>query len=335
MPTPEAFRMLSLAFGAIPGQAVAVAAELGVVDQLANGPASAAELAERIGAHPAALHRLLRALASLEVLAEDEREYFSSTPLGDTLRSGAPGSVRGAVMMAGDPTTTRSLGAMSYSVRTGRPAFDHVFGKPFFDYLVEHAEAGTTFNAGMANFAETENPVIAAAYEFPTGARVVDVGGGRGGLIAEILKANSTARGILYDLPEVVCDAHYLAAAGVTGRCEVVAGDFFASVPSGGDVYVVKRILHDWGDEACVALLSRLRAVLAPGGRVLAVDAVLAPPGVADFNKVSDLLMMVVSPGRERTQDEFRRLFADAGLKLTRVISTASALSIVEGAVRP
>jgi len=239
--------------------------------------------------------------------------------------------VRAAVIMAGDPTFTRACGEMEHSIQTGSPAFDHVFGAPFFDYLVGHPEAGAIFNTGMANFSEMENPPIASSYGFPSGARVVDVGGGRGGFIAEVLKTHPTVRGVLYDLPEVVRDPSYVTRAGVADRCEIMGGDFFHSVPGGADLYVVKRILHDWNDETCVEILRRLRAAMPSRGRVLAIDAVLAPTGVPDPNKVSDLLLMVVSPGRERTEAEFQRLYAAAGLQLTRVIPTPSSLSIVEG----
>ena len=319
--------MLAMSFGGIPAQAVGVAAQLGIVDQLAHGPRTAAELAAATGAHAPSLYRLLRALASLDVLAEDTEGRFSSTPLGDTRRSGAPGSVRAPVIMGTVPTMTLATAEMLHTVQTGEPAFDHVFGAPFFDYLTAHPDAGAIFNGGMAAFSDLENPLIASAYDFPAGARVVDVGGGRGGFISAVLRAHPTVRGVLYDLPEVVRDA----AAGVAERCEILGGSFFESVPGAADVYVVKRILHDWGDETCVRILSNVRRTMPAGGRVLAVDAVLAPNGMADMNKVSDLLMMVVCPGRERTEEEFRDLYAEAGLRLTRVVSTPTSLSIVEG----
>jgi hypothetical protein len=160
---------------------------------------------------------------------------------------------------------------------------------------------------------------------------VVDVGGGRGGFIAAVLRAHPGVRGVLYDLPEVVSDAGSLAAAGVADRCEILGGSFFESVPGAADVYVVKRILHDWADDTCVQILGNIRRAMPKGGRVLAIDAVLAPRGQSDMNKVTDLLMMVVCPGRERTEAEFRDLYAAAGLRLTRVVPTPSSLSIVEG----
>jgi hypothetical protein len=327
----EAMRMLTMAFGGITAQAVGVAAQLGIVDHLADGPRTAAELAAATGTHAPSLYRLLRALASLDVLSEDGEGRFSSTPLGDTLRSGVPGSVRGPVVMVTVPTMTLASGEMLHTVRTGQPAFDHVFGAPFFDFLTQHPDEGATFNGGMAAFSELENPHIAAAYDFPPGARVVDVGGGRGGFIAEVLRAHPSVRGVLYDLPEVVRDAAYLRAGAVAGRCDILAGSFFENVPNGADVYVVKRILHDWSDETCVQILENIRRAMPAGGRVLAIDAVLAPRGTPDMNKVSDLLMMIVCPGRERTEQEFRELFAAVGLRLTRVVPTPSSLSIAEG----
>ena len=323
--------MLTMSFGGITAQAVGVAAQLGVVDHLASGPRTAAELAVATGTHAPSLYRLLRALASLDVLVEDTEGRFSSTPLGDTLRSGVAGSVRRPVVMATVPTMTLAAAEMLHTVQTGEPAFDHVFGAPFFEYLTAHPEDGATFNGGMAAFSELENPAIAAAYEFPAGARVVDVGGGRGGFIAAVLRAHPGVRGVLYDLPDVVSDAGYLAAAGVADRCEIIGGSFFESVPGAADVYVVKRILHDWADDGCVQILANIRRALPAGGRVLAIDAVLAPRGSSDMNKVSDLVMMIVCPGRERTEQEFRDLFAAAGLRLTRVVPTPSSLSIVEG----
>lgn len=323
--------MLTMSFGGITAQAVGVAAQLGIVDHLANGPRTAGDLAAATGTHAPSLYRLLRALASLDVLAEDSEGRFSSTPLGDTLRSGVPGSVRGPVVMMTVPTMTLAAAEMLHAVQTGEPGFDHAFGAPFFDYLTAHPNDGAVFNGGMAAFSELENPLIAVAYEFPHGARVVDVGGGRGGFIAAVLRAHPSVRGVLYDLPEVVRDSGYLAAAGVADRCEILGGSFFESVPGAADVYVVKRILHDWNDETSVRILTNIRRALPAGGRVLAIDAVLAPRGQPDMNKVSDLLMMVVCPGHERTEQEFRDLYAAAGLRLTRVVSTPSSLSIVEG----
>src|SRR5215813_6293297 len=327
----DALRMIAMAFGSIPAQAVSVAAELGIVDHLVDGPRSAAELARLTGTHAPSLYRVLRALATLEVLVEDAEGRFSSTTLGDTLRSDGPESVRRAVIMAGDPTFTRACGDMMHSVRTGSPAFDHVFGTPFFDYLRRHVEAGAVFNGGMASLSELENPTLAASYDFPPRACVIDVGGGRGGFLAEVLKAHPSVRGVLYDLPEVVREASVVREGGVADRCEVRSGDFFAAVPEGGDVYVAKRILHDWADEQCVPLLKSFRKAMPTRGRLLAIDAVLAPPGTRDFGTMPDLLMLVVSPGRERTEPEFRELFTAAGFRLTRVIPTPSSLSIVEG----
>ncbi len=327
----DAVRMVGIAFGNMPAQAVAVAARLEIVDHLADGPLSADELAQQIDSDPLALRRLLRALAFLDVVTEHADGRFETAPLGQTLRKGAPGSVRDAVIMAGDPIFSRPCVDMEHSIRSGEPAFDHVFGAPFFDYQREHARAGDVFARGMANFSELENAAIAAAYPFPGGARVVDVGGGRGGFIAEVLKAQPGAKGVLYDQPAVVREASYLRAAGVADRCDIVPGSFFLSVPGGGDVYVLKRILHDWDDATCIRILEHVRAVLPPDGRVLAIDAVLAPPGAKDPITIFDLMMRMILPGRERTEAEFRSLYEAAGLRLNRVVPTPTTLAIVEG----
>jgi hypothetical protein len=327
----EAFRMLGLAFGGLIAQAVYVAAKLGLADLLAGGPRTAEELAAASGAHPRSLARLLRALSSFEVFAERDDGRFELNALGATLRSDGPGSVRAAVIQAGDPTSARACVEMLHSVRTGTPAFDRVFGRPFFDYLAAHPESGAMFDAGMANFSDMENAPIAQSYDFSGARRVVDVGGGHGGFLAEILRANPTLHGVLYDQAQVVRDAPFIHAAGVTDRCTIVAGDFFVSIPAGGDVYVLKRILHDWDDDTCVGMLRRCREAMGASGRVLVVDAVVPPGNDPHPSKVSDLLMLVVLPGRERTAVEFRSLFEDAGLALTRIVPTPTMLSIVEG----
>ena len=304
-------------------------AELGIADELQRGARSVEELAERTETHAPSLYRALRALACKGVFTEVAPRRFALTPLADLLRSDHPLSLRDAYRLM--PADVAAWTHFDHSLRTGQPAFDHVFGAPFFDFLTTHPDEGATFNGGMAAFSELENPHIAAAYDFPPGARVVDVGGGRGGFIAEVLRAHPSVRGVLYDLPEVVRDAAYLRAGAVAGRCDILAGSFFENVPNGADVYVVKRILHDWSDETCVRILANIRRAMPAGSRVLAIDAVLAPRGTSDMNKVSDLVMMVVCPGRERTEQEFDDLFAAAGIRLTRVVLTPSSLSIVEG----
>ena len=207
-----------------------------------------------------------------------------------------------------------------------------MFGARFFDYLARHPEAAAIFDTGMAMFSEMENAPIAAAYDFSAFARVIDVGGGRGGFLAAILRAHPDVRGALYDLPHVVKEATVLDAPDLRGRTSRLGGDFLQSVPALFDAYVLKRVLHDWDDDTCVAILRRCREGLPAAGRVLAIDAVLRPGNEPDPSKVSDLLMMILCPGRERTEAEFAAVYAAAGLRLTRVVPTPTPLAIVEGA---
>jgi hypothetical protein len=247
------------------------------------------------------------------------------------LRTDAPGSIRAAVRWVTAPMHYRSAGDTLQTVLTGRPAFDDLFGSSYFDYLARNPQAGRVWDEGMACFASMENRPIAQAYAFPRGAQIVDVGGGQGGFLAEVLTANPTARGVLYDLPAVVADPRLLVAAGVRERAEAVGGDFFEFLPPGGDVYIFKRVLHDWDDATCVELLQSCRRVIPDGGRVLIIDAVIAPGNDPHAAKIVDLVMLNILRGRERTESEFAKLLTAAGFRLNRVIPTPSMLSIVEG----
>jgi hypothetical protein len=197
--------------------------------------------------------------------------------------------------------------------------------------LTEHPEAGAWFDRGLANFSAPENAAIVGAYDFAQFQRIVDVGGGQGGLLAEILKAHPSLRGTLYDLPQVVRDPAYLTAAGLADRCEIIGGNFFESLPRGGDAYILKRILHDWSDQRCLEILRQCRQAIDEKARILVVDAVLPAGNEPHPGRVMDILMMVLTEGRERTEQEFRELYERAGFMLTKVIPTRSVLSIVEG----
>jgi hypothetical protein len=219
------------------------------------------------------------------------------------------------------------------TLRTGRTAFDAAFGHSFFEYLARHPEIGARFDASMALMSAPENAALAAAYPFR--GTVVDVGGGRGGLLAAILEAHAGVRGILYDQPSVLRDEQALLVTGHAGRCALVAGDFFESVPGGADLYVLKRILHDWDDADAIRILRACRAAMQPAARILVIDAVLKPGNDPDPNKMLDVGIMALTHGRERTAAEFERLLDAAGLKLARIIppTPPSSMSIVEGTV--
>ncbi|RYZ46418.1 MAG: SAM-dependent methyltransferase, partial [Myxococcaceae bacterium] len=242
-PVHPAQHIVDLGFGFILSGALATAAELGVADRLTQGPRSAAQLAEEVGADASSLYRVLRLLASVGVFSEDAQGNFGLTPASEYLRGDVPGSLRSAVLMLTQDIFWAPTGALTETVRTGKNAFDRIFGKPFFDHLASNAAAGATFHRGMSSLSDLENGPIARSYDFSACRQVVDVGGGHGGFLIEALQASPSLRGVLFDHRHVLDEAR-IADAGLSGRCELVAGDFFQTVPPGADAYVLKRILH-------------------------------------------------------------------------------------------
>ena len=328
-PPHPAQLIVDLGFGFILSGALAAATELGVADHLAQGPRSPAELAKTLNADASALFRVLRLLASVGVFTEDAEGRFGLTPAADLLRSQVPGSLREAVLMLTQKIFWAPTGELAETVRTGQTPFDRIFGKPFFDYLTRDAAAGLIFHRGMSSLSELENNPIAGSYDFSPFQRVVDVGGGHGGFLIEALQSTPRLRGVLFDHAQVLAGSR-IASAGLADRCEHATGDFFQAVPANADLYVLKRILHDWDDEACVILLSNCRAAMADKGRVLVIDTVIPPGNAPHGGKVLDVMMLASLPGRERTEAELRGLFARAGLQLSRLIHTPTALSITE-----
>ena len=260
--------LLRLVCGHWVGQAVHVAAKLGVADLLEDGPKTPVALAAATGSHPETLHRLLRTLASLGVFAEEADGRFALTALAEGLRTEAPGSLRAYAIFMGEGWHVRPWGELLTSVQTGRPAFHEVFGQDVFEYLGAHPEAASIFNAAMTSRTGQDNVFIIPAYDWPAGT-IVDVGGGQGALLTAILGRAPDARGILYDRPQVIEAARgAIDAAGLSDRCRLVAGDFFAEVPAGSDLYLLKRVIHDWDDERAGTILRVCRAAMGPGARL-------------------------------------------------------------------
>ena len=312
-------------------QMLSVVAKLGIADLLEDGPRTADELAAVSGAHPDALYRVLRALASLGVFEEVEPRRFALTPLAEPLRASHPDSMRSMALYQGDDVY-RAWGDLLYSVMTGAPAFDHVFGASHFEYMAQHPEISEPFDRAMSEGSRRVAASVVAAYDFDHMATVMDVGGGHGVLLAAILRAHQSLRGMLFDQPHVVAGAQLvLDAAGVADRCETVSGDFFAAVPPGSDYYILRHILHDWDDERGVAILRTCAQALVPSGKVLVIEAIVASGNEGPQTKFLDLQMLVMNGGRERTAAEYERLFAAAGLRLTRIIPTTSDANIIEG----
>lgn len=323
------FALMDLAMDYVFPAALRAAAALGVADHLARGPRPVAELAEAVGADPLNLYRTLRLLATRGIFAEDDAGRFALTPAAELLRTDVPSSFRSAVLMLTDQAFWLPAGGLEDIVRTGTSSFERLFGMSFFDHFARDADTAAIFHVGMASMSAPENPIVARAYDFPPAAVVVDLGGGHGGLLLAVLREHPGLHGVLFDQPHVLQE-HRLGELAADDRWDLVAGDFFTEAPP-GDLYLIKRILHDWDDEHCLRILRHCRQAVSDHGRVLVIDAVVPPGNDPDPGKVIDLLMMSSFTGRERTRAEFDTLFAEAGLRLTRVIPTGTRLSIVEG----
>jgi hypothetical protein len=329
-------KIVMMMTGAWIAQAVAAAAELGIADHIGDEPVPAAQLAKRCGAHSESLYRLMRALASVGVFAEAGAGRFTLTPLAAALRSDAPDSVRAYAMMAGAEWQWRSWGRLADSVRTGTPAFKHVFGMPIFDYYALHPEAQRISAEGLTSRSVAENAAIAKVCELPAARTIVDIGGGEGTLLVEILRNHPSARGVLLERTAILPAARAtFEKAGLAGRCTLVDGDFFAGVPSGADVYLLKKVIHDWPDERARIILANCRAAMPKHARLLLIDFVVPPGNGPSYAKFLDLLMLVYAGGRERTEAEHRALLASAGLALDRIIPTSSGISIIEAKIGP
>src|SRR5712692_5663190 len=319
-------RLLTLVRGYRISQAVYGATRLGIPDLFADGPREIDELAHATGSHPPSLRRVLVALAGAGVLEKVGPQGFALTPVGVSLRTGVPGSLRASVLMLLDEKNWKPWGHLLHTVRTGETAFNHAHGMGLFDYLVENPEASSAFNAGMAGNSPAHARLVAETYDFSEMSVVVDVGGGRGRLLATILEQYPRLRGILFDQPHVIEDAREtLDAAGVVDRCELVGGSFFDAVPAGGDVYVLRNIIHDWEDDQAVAILTSCRRAMAAGARLLLVERYVATDPHEAFPVLqSDLEMLVIVGGLERTTDEYATLLARSGLRLVQTISLGS-----------
>lgn len=324
--------LLRLSGGVWLGQAIAAAAELKIADCLVDGPKDVEALAGETGAHAPSLRRLLRALAGSGIFAEDEQGRYGLTPLAAPLRTDVPGSVAGVCRFRGSPWFLAAWGEVAHSVRTGESAFRHVHGTDLFTYLARNPAAAATFNQAMSDLSGGTARAVMGAFDFARFGTVVDVGGGQGALLTAILRANPGTRGVLFDLPPVADRARaHLSAAGLGERATAVGGSFFEAVPAGGDLYVLRLVIHDWDDEQAVAILRSCRRAMGAAGRLLLVEAVIPPGNIPSAGKLMDLTMLVVAGGKERTEAEFRSLYARAGFALTAIVPTASEQSLIEG----
>ena len=311
--------------GAIAAQAIYAAAKLRIPDLLASGPKTSAELAADCGAHAPALDRLLRALATLDMFAPTRDGRFRNTPLTEMLRGDHPQSQREGAMFLPAPFLWRPIGELYEAVRSGEPAFPRVFGQHFFEYLAGHPDDAAVFNAAMTQGIAWTTPALLAAYDFSRFERLMDVGGGQGALLRDILAVTPDLRGVLFDLPAVVAGAAEILTGEIAARCQIVGGDFFDSVPAGADAYLLNCVIHDWADEDAVRILRSVRRAMPADGTLLVVDTIdsgTRPAGLGD-------LLMLVIGGRDRSEAEFRAVLEAGGFAITRIVPT-EASSVIE-----
>lgn len=309
--------------------ALRVIVELRVPDALAGGPRSAEDVASEVGAHGPSLYRVMRALTANGVFHEDRSHRFSLTPVSQLLRDDQPYSMRGMYRLS--PADVHAVAELEYGVRNRESAFEHVHGTSFWEYTATHPEHHERYQHNMWSMATLEIPAVLTVYDWSWVRTLVDLGGGTGQMIAGILKGNPDLRGILLDLPDVAPGSRtVLEQEGVLDRCEIVSGDFFQAVPSGGDVYLLKRVFYDFTDDECSRVLRSVRRAMKPDSRVLVLDGVVRSDNRHDSGKLHDLYVLAMGQGRCRSREELADIFAKADLKVTRVIPTG-AFPLVEG----
>jgi hypothetical protein len=312
--------------------AISTVAKLAIADHLEAGPKSSKELAAVTATNERALYRLLRATASLGVFTELEDGRFAQTPLSEPLRSAANPCIRNMAMMFLDDWFASNWAQLPWSVETGRSAAFKVFGMAPWDVFRERPDQAVNFNNAMTDMSQADSPVIAGSYDFSQFTHIVDVGGGHGLLLASVLRTAPSLRGTLFEQPEV---AHEAQGSPIlqpfADRCEIVGGSFLESVAPGADAYMMKHIIHDWDDEHSKTILANCRKVIADSGKLLVIDQVVGRRNEPDFAKLMDLEMMVNPGGLERTEEEWAKLLASSGFRLTRIIRTPVPQCIIEG----
>jgi hypothetical protein len=328
--------IMQLATGYMASISIHIVAKLGIADLLKNGARSTADLAAATQTNEDRLYRMLRALAGTGIFTEVAARTFALTPAADCLRSDVKGSLRSMAIWIGDPLHFRVYAEMMHSIKTGATTFDHVMGKPVFDYFPTDPAESEVFNHAMTCFSEMVTPAVLEAYDFSGIGTLMDVAGGHGMLLRSILNKYPEMRGVVVDLEHVIRGAkkmpenHALA-----DRCEFICGDFFADVPAKADAIIMKHIIHDWDDPEAITILKNCRKALAgkQNAKVILVETVIEPGDRPQLGKFIDLEMLAFTGGRERTEEEFRKLFTTAGLRLNRIISTKAPLWVVESVV--
>ncbi len=332
---PPPVQMIRMATAYWLSRLVYMAAKMDLADLLAAGPKTAAELSGPTGTNARALHRFMRTLASFGILTQTDGDAFSLTELGATLKKDTPGSARSTVLTMAGPISWGAFTELEYSLATGKPSVEKVLGMGLFDYLAQHPDEATMFSESMVGIHGGEPPAVAAAYDFSPFGTIVDVGGATGNMLAHVLARHPQPKGVLFDRPHVVKDAPaLLGERGVADRVTLAEGDFFERVPTGGDAYVLSHIIHDWTEAQCLTILGNCRAAMKKGAKLLIVEFVLPEGNTPHFGKLADMIMLTIPGGEERTAAEYGRLLDAAGFTMTRVVPTASDVSIVEAEVR-
>ncbi len=328
--TDPSIEMMRLINGYQVSQALHVAATLGIADHLKNGPRAYDAVAQACGAHPLSLYRLLRALAAVGVFHEGDNKEFSLTSLGVCLTSDAPGSTRNYARWIGQRGQWGAWGNLLQSIKSGESALAFTYGMDAWSYRMQHRDEQAVFDSAMTGNSRTEAQAVLEAYDFSRFGCVVDIGGGQGLLLKTILLAYPGSRGILFDQPQVIASADQsLSSPELAQRCQLVAGSFFESVPAGGDVYVMKVILHDWDDRTSVDILRACRRAMSTAATLIVIERVIGPRNEMPEGKFSDLNMMVQYAAMERTRQEFDDLLRNGGFKMTEIIPTRSPQSII------
>jgi len=328
--------LMEIATAYVPNAALWVVAELNVADLLTKGPQPVAELARKTNTNEDALYRTLRLLAMVGIFAENQPRHFALTPSAELLRSDHPRSMRDMVVWIGDPFHYKIAGALMHSVKTGQPTVEHVTGKPAFEYFSSDALELDRFHRAMTTMSTMAIYPALEAYDFSSYRNIVDVGGGHGFALCTILQKCPDTHGILFDMQDIIPGGkRRMKESKLDHRCKTAAGDFFQSVPEGGDLYFMKHIIHDWEDSKAITILQNCRKALQdkPNGKVVLLEFVVPAGNEPHMSKIIDIEMLFFPGGKERTEEEFSELFAKAGLRMTRVLPTKSPFCVIEAEV--
>lgn len=328
--TPPTQIMMQLITGYWLSQAVGVAAHLGIADALAGGHRTSDDLGWALGAHPKSVYRLMRLLTSIGVFDKEGDDCFTLNPLGETLLSKGPGSVRNFAITETAPGHWLPWGRLIDSVRTGKPMTRETLGMELFDWYGQNPEEASFFTTAMGDLSRLAAAELVRVYDFSNAQKVVDVGGAHGILLEAVLLANTAAQGILYDLPHVIATADQNVDPRVKERLKLESGDFFKLIPKGGDLHLLKQIIHDWDEERAALVLANCHDALSPGGKLLLIEMVVPGDNQPNFAQAMDLNMLTILGGRERTEEEYRTLLEASGFRLERVIATRSPFSVLE-----